>query len=1106
MNDNSLLKTLIEKYSLNNTVESLALFKKLGITSVFDISGLTEADFKDRVSNAIKKPDDALEVALKEDFSKVRLGQLYDNAKCLAAQISQLYREKQSSGGTIQDHWHLHGIRGLKGHGPTYTNLFKENWNDACKVDSISAIDSPVAYLRALYRYAHQLESSISTDVGDKASRILLKDRRPDLAMLSIDQQSTFTAQPMLKIVNDILDTNIQEALKTTSDKRKTTYEVLAQHRYPLTLPYEFFHHQCMLGLSGKKPALGELNYLISNDLPITASVNSPYGKVLESTADAARLLMSGMGPKQQELLTEVPRNEEQPHFPPAQHQQDNDYWINNVGIASFLDLKDVNTLLKRTGLHAEQLEALIAQGKYTPRQSSHYRLPNPFTTPFGARYVNGTAPNASMNLSRIGKNQKINEANEYRIDRLHRMIRLQRWLGIPFGALDTLICSIFESQHPRNTSMQPDRHTVRSLGVYRYLNRLYSVTAEEFAALLHRVSPSANGSDTSQLDRIFNQSQLFEKPLLLDGRQFRADLSDPESHSVLQHLSANLGLPQTEDSLLLAINNTQKYLGSLKCDLPTLSSIYRQARIARMFDISITDTMTLANWLGGESVRRCLVKGKDLDTSTLRIKVSHGKQHCELVAIIQLPEDADSSASLRLLSGSSLTNHSTWFPEGKAPYGLKLAANGDNAHLFISGIPTIAERQTHSLEGLVINVTAPSLYRLLHRKQLVAEITSTKSNGLDDDDIQFNATLTHDEPSINLMDVLMQMDWMTRWLNESALDIPMLRRFLVPTNSDDHSYQDLLPHLDKLHEDTKRCAVTPQELAKLYLPENIDWRAKLSETLLDDKGLVKDFAPSPDDDIPGKFDAALAIVVDALTLDTNPDKDLKLKVDCKKKLKALLLSAHDRQLHLMEKFLQETSSLPMNRGKGVVIWSGSSVYRILSAAIQDQYSLSLPQVMHPILRHAEASVQLRLSNKTLCLFLKHPEWLRKTTSPLRMTIDSLYFLDRFNHCIDTNYVSEESVLSYLELANNSASATTLNSLLARLLNWTTAEVTELSAKLESGKAQTLQAIDWIMRCQNTCKSTGLSAQALLKATALSNESPENAWKTVGEAVMAASL
>ena len=70
MNDNSLLKTLIEKYSLNNTVESLALFKKLGITSVFDISGLTEADFKDRVSNAIKKPDDAPEVALRRIFPK----------------------------------------------------------------------------------------------------------------------------------------------------------------------------------------------------------------------------------------------------------------------------------------------------------------------------------------------------------------------------------------------------------------------------------------------------------------------------------------------------------------------------------------------------------------------------------------------------------------------------------------------------------------------------------------------------------------------------------------------------------------------------------------------------------------------------------------------------------------------------------------------------------------------------------------------------------------------------------------------------------------------------------------------------------------------------
>ncbi|MFJ2363638.1 Tc toxin subunit A [Pseudomonas sp. NPDC087697] len=466
MDDYPLLQALIKANSPDITVEQQRSFKDtLRLTSVFDITRLTEAGFLEKL----------------KDFRHINGSGLYDNAKCFAAQISHLYREHQLSSGEAQHHWHPPGIRAVDKEGPTYTNLFKENWDESCKIDSIAAVDSPAAYLRALYLFAKQLETSASLSNTESSNRILLEKRRPDLATLSIDQQNTFTPQPMLQIVNDILDKNIQEALQNTNDRGKSTYEVLAQRRYPFVLPYEMFHHQCLLGLSEKKPSLGELNYLISTSLPIAQTVNIQYGQVLTATVGDAQQLLSGLGPQQQTLLTKVPREDE---------QSKDGYWKSIYGTDDSSSLKNLNTFLEQTKLNAEQLEALLSLGKHTPRQSSNYTAPVSLSALYGARYVNG--PSTSVVRMTLTTNQGIKEIAQttpQRLERLHRMIRLQRWLDIPFARLDTLIVSAFKSKVPSNPLMQLDTYTVRTLGIYRYLNRRYSINADEFAALLHRVA-----------------------------------------------------------------------------------------------------------------------------------------------------------------------------------------------------------------------------------------------------------------------------------------------------------------------------------------------------------------------------------------------------------------------------------------------------------------------------------------------------------------------------------------------------------------------------------------------------------------------------------------
>jgi hypothetical protein len=548
--------------------------------------------------------------------------------------------------------------------------------------------------------------------------------------------------------------------------------------------------------------------------------------------------------------------------------------------------------------------------------------------------------------------------------------------------------------------------------------------------------------------------------------------------------------------------------VGALKCDLPTLSSIYRQARVARLFGLSITDCATLADLLGGESVSRCMASGK-AGIQTLRITASRGAEKTEVVARFHLPEPFNPANPPLLLPGSTLKTNTSWFanPGASNEFLVRFASASENLpSITISQIPTAAAGTEISLEGAPITLTNDALGESRRGKPAMTSLIRYPRNTGSQSTLYTETTVTvAEDESINLLDVLMQMDWLTHWINESVYTIPQLGRLLGPLSGDAHRFRDLQQHLGKLHRDVIDNAVTPQELAKLSLVPNINWRQALAGTLLDDKGLVKNFAPDIEEDVPKKLGAALDRLINAQKLDADVSKNEQLKQDSKRKLKGLLLLAHDRQLHLVEKFLQETSQLPMNCTKGVLLWANTSVYQILSTALHDAHLVELPETLLPVLRHAEAAVQLSLGNRALRLFLKHPDWLETPSSRLELTLSSLYPLDRFNHCQSTHQHSEESLLNYLETAHSGAPREAINSFLATLLNWTPAEVTTLTAKLDHQEARTMKDVDWVMRCHAACRATGLSAASLLNAVALNNQSPADAWKKVGEAAMAVS-
>jgi hypothetical protein len=816
------------------------------IESVFDIAHMPREQF-------------ARELARHSDANAQ---QAYDNAVSYARQISRLYLEHQVSSGDAKRRVRRNADFESKSVPATYQTLFNENWEHFCHEGNIASINSPVAYLRALYLFAGQLENS-----SRQPEKILLEKRRPDLKALMLDHQSAFVSRPMLNIVNDTLSSHIQNHLKNTNNS-KSVHEVLASEHYPFSLPYDLHHQQCLLGLGAGKPGLGELNYRASLKLPF--SQNAWDNDDLKSRVNAQRHL-SGLSPEQQKLLI---------------MQLDTDTNVDTLkkayGTENTERLGELEFFKERTGLTAEQVQQVLAQGKHRPRASAN--SPPSEHANYGASYVNGPiSEQKSKGVLKIAitenKTKEIINRSRTRFHRLQQMIRLQRWTGIPFTELDTLLVNALRSEGGSSRTL--NINTLRTLGVYRYLHQRYGILPEEFASFLHDMPTSACGDRTPLFDQVFNRTGLLESPL--QKKQTTALVTtDPETFS---YLSA--GLSFTQDSLLLLAQQTEKYASS-KHDLSTVSSLYRQARIARMFGLSPADSTRLARLLGGDKFSKSLVTG-------------------------------------------ALSNPS--------------------------------------------------------------------------------------EPKTDILDVLMAMDWAVDWLRQSNFDVAQLTRQFDAKND-------------------------------LPLSQNLEKR------------------------------------LETIRADESPLFD---------------------QQRQMESLLHDIADLSAEYVPCVMKLAGTSTAMVY-ADIKNLHPGTMPRSLAKVLAAVEACKGLHLNSSTLQALMNNTTWLAPDSSGA-LTPQTLYLLERFSHCARRQTNSEESLLHYLHLANQSVPqnlSNSANQLLANLLDWKIDEVNCLTQSLPQKCAQSMEAVDWIMRCQACCESTDLSADLLLKATALTPDSMASQWKTVGEALIAA--
>lgn len=256
---------------------------------------------------------------------------------------------------------------------------------------------------------------------------------------------------------------------------------------------------------------------------------------------------------------------------------------------------------------------AIFTNGKtdQTPHMPYHY----------GAVYLHaGKRPVIEMVEDKDG-NLALTGLTDDRLDRLNRLIRMQRALDLPFDQLDYLITASMRAegvdplQADGNLGLYTNTNTLRLLGVFRHYQQRYGVTAEQFAAVVHQITPYAITPDVPMLDRLFNSKQLFDQSYTLDWENVdytaTATTEDKERDArIVKQLAAGLKLTDAEFSLLADL--VAQYQGNqanhnFPNSLDAVSALYRLASIPRWLGLTIASGLAFirlldqAKWLGDD-------------------------------------------------------------------------------------------------------------------------------------------------------------------------------------------------------------------------------------------------------------------------------------------------------------------------------------------------------------------------------------------------------------------------------------------------------------------------------------------------------------------------
>ncbi|WP_161468484.1 neuraminidase-like domain-containing protein [Pseudomonas syringae] len=472
---------------------------------------------------------------------------------------------------------------------PTYARLFPENLARTTSAGALDSSDGPLAYLSDLYQRVIKLE--IMAD----SKAIKLGVRRPALGDLLLDETSAHQTVSALKLVIEILAHPAQMLAGTTP-----LPNAIAASGSHATLPFHLAFQQVRAVLEQKNITLFDLHKLASYDYP-----NFCYQNFRQKDLRAAMLSGSGLDPALRALLLDNETAAKADFFKTA-------YGVAGSATEALLAISNVALFRHQTGLSEQDLYDLLAlksteDGKPTAFSTTVKRseqLPAASQTEVAASQVYGASfiNNASSPAITIrvptdsSSGQQLTNVSAGHFDRLHKLIHLQHFLGLPFADVDTLVMSALRAEG-QTSAFHFTVNTLRAIGVFRYLHREFKVSAWQFAAMLGVLPVYSVGQALPALDTVLgaqaaNGNDSGQTRLIFDDTEF--DLDTDAGQATLAQMCYALKIDEQIARDFIA--TTQRFQQPAakgapaklpKRSLALFSALYRQVYLPRLLRLS---------------------------------------------------------------------------------------------------------------------------------------------------------------------------------------------------------------------------------------------------------------------------------------------------------------------------------------------------------------------------------------------------------------------------------------------------------------------------------------------------------------------------------------
>lgn len=461
---------------------------------------------------------------------------------------------------------------------PSYRQMF--GTLDYCSCAQCQSIFGASAYLVDLLRIVDTCIEPANTI----AAEWKLQARRPDLYTTPLDCAATQTPVPFLSLVNDILGGQI--ALRTGQD----AFKVVAAAPYPFNLPFSLPQTQLREYLSRLSSTLGAVYAVFVAPAPATSPV----------TLEAAAREALRMSIEQFQIIT-TPRTTEAALAP----------CFGYGATIPLAEIAQVAVFLQRTGMVRDQLLALLNQGLSSAEFAAG-----------GAEgfFINDTGealPAMKLQYRTVGADlvEHIADLSLLRLDRLNRFIRLHAHVSAGSAAVGANTQAALDFANLQwalaaSNSTPIDAATIVSLSGLLQLSSAASVAASDLTSLWFDLKTDGRGNGAQPADPF---DRIFNAPSLLEGRDpYTSAVAIPfdparpldwdinglaaADSEIRARLSAALQLSNDDlHTLAHYLLGLQGIAGTqLKTDLPTLSWLYRLARMARLLKLGAQGLLRL--------------------------------------------------------------------------------------------------------------------------------------------------------------------------------------------------------------------------------------------------------------------------------------------------------------------------------------------------------------------------------------------------------------------------------------------------------------------------------------------------------------------------------